>query len=159
MTIRELVEVISYDPWQGKFHWRRHKGTKREGKEAGYICPLGYRRIQINGKKYQASNLAIAISRGFWPKEVDHINGNRCDDRLVNLRTVTRRQNQQNRKEHREGRLPGTYIGKRSGNPVWRARIECDGTRTHLGTFPTEEEAHSAYMNAVKASRVTAPSD
>ena len=77
---------------------------------------------------------------------VDHINGNSLDNRRTNLRTVTNRENQQNRTVHREGRLCGCTYRKRIKK--WEAQIRINKSQKHLGYFKTEIEAHQAYMKA-----------
>lgn len=106
----------------------------------------GYRRIVIDGSYYQASRLGWFMHYGSWPiKELDHKNGKRDDNRIENLQDVTRRQNQQNRKIHRDGRLPGVYWNK--SHRKWMARIRNQGKQNYLGLFDTEEEGFLAYAD------------
>jgi len=80
--------------------------------------------------------------------EIDHINGNKIDNRIENLRLVTARQNQQNQKKHREGQLVGCYFDKSNGK--YQARIKISGKTIYLGRYKTEQEAHKAYKIACK---------
>lgn len=80
--------------------------------------------------------------------EIDHINGNGLDNRIANLRVVTKRQNAQNRREHRNGHLYGTAYEKR--RKKWQAAALIKGKRTFLGYFETEEAAHMAYRQALQ---------
>jgi hypothetical protein len=141
---------ISYNPQTGILKWK-YKTSKKSpvniGDEAGCLCPDGYRKIMIKGKQYQAHRLAlylacVPVGTG---KEIDHINGDRSDNRLSNLRTVTRSVNNLNRVEHREGHLPGTH---QTPNGKWNARVGVNGKQIYLGTFDTAEEAHQAWRNA-----------
>ena len=77
---------------------------------------------------------------------IDHINGDRLDNRLSNLRIVTPRQNQQNRPEHRNGKLPGVRLitGRTLRKPYF-ASINIDGKDISLGYHATAEEASEAY--------------
>ena len=77
---------------------------------------------------------------------IDHINGDSLDNRKSNLRIVTNRENQQNRKEHRDGKLFGCSYKKREKK--WEAQIRVNGSQKSLGYFKTEYEAHQAYMKA-----------
>lgn len=77
---------------------------------------------------------------------VDHINGNSLDNRKSNLRIVTNRENGQNKKIHRSGKLVGCSYHKR--RKKWEAQIRVDKNRKSLGYFKTEHEAHQAYMKA-----------
>ena len=83
---------------------------------------------------------------------VDHINGDKLDNQKSNLRIVTHRENMQNMKCHRDGKLVGTCRDRSrryTPNP-WRASIHINGKRVSLGYFPTEQLAHEAYMKAFK---------
>jgi hypothetical protein len=75
--------------------------------------------------------------------QIDHINGNRLDNRRANLRLCTLQQNQWNRGSYRPGRKKGVTLDIRSGR--WRARLQHDGRMTSLGHFETEAEAKAVY--------------
>jgi hypothetical protein len=76
---------------------------------------------------------------------IDHINGDKVDNRIENLRLVSNRKNLQNQKLHREGKLVGASLDRRTGK--WRSfvRDSNTGNQLYLGTFKTEQEAHYAY--------------
>ena len=83
-------------------------------------------------------------------KEVDHINGDGLDNRLANLRIVSREQNQRNSKRRSDNTsgFKGVSLHGKSGK--WQARIRIDGKQKSLGIFRTKEEAHKAYCDASK---------
>lgn len=81
-------------------------------------------------------------------KFIDHINGDRFDNRIENLRLVTPRENGQNQIQHRNGKLVGTSLHKPSNK--WRSRIEIKRKGFSLGYYDTELEAHLAYVSACK---------
>jgi N-acetylglucosamine-6-phosphate deacetylase len=83
-----------------------------------------------------------------FPNEVDHINGKRNDNRDINLRSVTHRENGQNQYTHRNGRLVGTYF--RKDRNKWQAKIEVNGEHIHIGTANTEMGAHLKYKKYIK---------
>ena len=87
-------------------------------------------------------------------KEVDHIDGNGLNNQRSNLRFTTGRQNQQNAKKHRIGRLVGAYMFKSNYKDktyiYWAAQIKINGKTTYLGLYPTEQEAHDAYLKALE---------
>ncbi len=78
----------------------------------------------------------------------DHKDGDTLNNQRCNIRIVTPRQNLQNLKWHREGKLVGTSYSKQ--DKLWQSRIRIDGILKHLGCFQTELDAHNRYMRAVK---------
>jgi hypothetical protein len=80
--------------------------------------------------------------------EIDHINGNRIDNRMTNLRLVTSRGNSQNMGKHRDGKLVGCYYNKH--NKKFIASIYISGKNVYIGLFKTEQKAHEAYKTACK---------
>jgi hypothetical protein len=93
-----------------------------------------------------ASRLAWLLHYGEWPGkdiEMDHVNLDRSDDRIANLRKATKNQNMQNVPTRRDG-LKGASFK----HGLWRARITHNGERYFLGNFSTEAEAHAAYAAA-----------
>jgi len=81
--------------------------------------------------------------------EIDHINGDRLDNREVNLRHVTRRGNAHNRIEHRLGNSVGVRL--RPGRKRWEARIRVNGKTKTIGLFDSKEDAVLAVENACAA--------
>lgn len=76
---------------------------------------------------------------------IDHINGDKIDNRIENLRLVSNRKNLQNQKEHRKGKLVGASLDRKTGK--WRCfvRDPDTGSQLYLGSFITESEAHNTY--------------
>jgi hypothetical protein len=83
-----------------------------------------------------------------FPEEVDHINGRRNDNRDENLRSVTKRKNQQNMKCHRDGKLVGASYYKRYKK--YESRIKINEKNIYLGLFNTEMEAHLEYKKYIR---------
>lgn len=144
-----LREIILYDEKTGKFSWR-HKGRKTKPlDQIGSVDAGGYLRIGIKGRRYSAHRLAWLYVHGKWPEqEIDHINGERLDNRIVNLREATISQNRKNRAAGKlnRNRLKGAHFVSRTGK--WRSVIVTDGKAHFLGTFGNEEDAHKAYIAA-----------
>lgn len=111
----------------------------------------GYCQVMCNKKTILYHNILWILSTGEdIPEgyEIDHINGNKIDNRLENLRLVTHRINQQNRKEHRNGNLCGSWLQKKTNK--YKALIQIGNNKIHLGYFDTAEEAHEVYCIACK---------
>jgi hypothetical protein len=133
-------DYVSYDKETGRFSWlKSRKGVRAS---VGNINSNGYLSVCIKGKRYLGHRLAWYLSYGEWPPDtVDHIDGDRSNNRLVNLRLATRSQNQSNR------RAKGYSYHKRSR--LYQARICVGGKETYLGWFKTPQEARKAYEDAL----------
>lgn len=142
--------LFQYSPDTGMLY--RRLPTSNEWKE----CPKHpwagdkYRKVTINQKKYYQHRLIWKIMTGDWPNIIDHINGDKLDNRWENLRNVSYRDNLNNTKRHRNGRLPGTRRRNENRNLTkrWQSLISINGTCIYLGDYLTEQEAHEAYLTA-----------
>ena len=111
----------------------------------------GYCRVNFNGRMVAYHVIVWILSTGKdipQGMEIDHINGNEIDNRIENLRIVTKRGNQQNRKKHRAGRLVGASYHKEYN--YWQSQIIIDKNKIFLGYYKTEQEAHEVYTIACK---------
>ncbi len=150
ITRERLIEVLEYSPDTGVFKWRRQLSARmRVGSVAGSRNQLGYVQIKIDGGYYSASRLAWLYVHGTWPKlELDHIDRDRSNNRMANLRDVSRKQNMENvgvRGDNTSG-LPGVSFDKRSG--MWKAQIQHFKRKIGLGLHASIDEAYNAYCNA-----------
>jgi len=153
MTQDELKELLKYDPETGVFTWRVDRANGRY--KAGSIVKgevnkkTSYRRLWINGKRYQSSHIANLYMTGEWPKEeMDHINRDPLDDRWCNLREATSSENKVNRILPRKDKHlpPGVY--NKGGKYEVIRRI--NGEKTYLGTYETIKEAAMAYNEGLE---------
>jgi hypothetical protein len=151
LTQNRLKVVLRYDPETGVFTWLAQRGgTAAPGTIAGVIT--GNRRlIGIDGVLHRANRLAWLYMTGEWPVgEVDHRDTDSLNDRWLNLRDVSRQVNQQNMRAARGDNKSSGLLGvsRKKGQKSFYARIHLNGKTQYLGSFPTVEEAHSAYVEA-----------
>ena len=145
--------MISFDPRNGKFHWKIHitNARKKPGDIAGYLSSnKEYWRINLMGQEIRAHRLAWYLHYGEDPGAdllVDHINGDSLDNRIDNLRLVTESENSKNRKKGNNNTtgFKGVYQNK---DGSISARIDVNGKNKYLGSFKTVELAAKAYKEA-----------
>lgn len=138
-----VKEKLTYSPETGLFHWKN-------GKQAGCKRRDGYLVIRVDGVLYYAHRLAWLMATGEAPKFViDHINGQKTDNRICNLRDATRAQNAQNLKGAHSDSRSG-LLGVQRNHSGWQAVIWRNGARMCLGTFRTKEQASDTYRAKAK---------
>lgn len=149
MTLDRLKELVHYEPETGHFTWRISSSVARPGERAGGGHGLGYRAMGLDYKKYLEHVLAWFYMTGEWPSsEIDHINGDKADNRWTNLRLATRSQNNHNRHLTRRNKS-GVHGVHKHGNK-FRARLYVSGVHVDLGVFDTLAEARAARIAAEK---------
>jgi HNH endonuclease len=139
ITSEYIKTMVSYDPETGLFK-RLTVGSKKPSQKPN---SGGYLRIRIDAVSYKAHRLAWLYHHGKWPEgEIDHINGNRADNRIENLRDVTHTENQRNQKMDRgEPSLNGNgTVYRASRGNGWIAAHR----KNYLGYFPSQEMAKRA---------------
>ena len=162
LTAARLRELLEYNPDTGLFTRviavGRH-GRRRAGSIAGGVQVDGGIAIAIDGHLHKAHRLAWFYMTGGWPSAViDHISGDRKDNRWVNLRDVSPAINAQNRRSGQPGSLSGllgvTWSKRRK---KWMAQIGLNGVNVYLGGFLSAEDASAAYLAAKRGLHPTAP--
>ena len=161
-TLRLLLDYI---PDTGKLVWRHRTpdlfddgvhSAKRSclawnrrmaGKEAFTAIGHGYLKGSIFNQRYSAHRVAWAIHYGVWPTgQIDHINGDRTDNRIVNLRDVDNKTNGRNQRLGKNNRSGVNGVLWDRG--CWVARIKVNGKSKHLGRFRCLEDAAVAREKA-----------
>jgi hypothetical protein len=153
ITHAELTELFEFNANKGVLVWRKPRPKIRVGQEAGCLHHRGYINLEIDGKHYAAHRVIWFYVTGKWPKtQIDHINGNKSDNRFENLREATNGQNRANTKNNNKHGLKGIkhLHWMKPGTRCWQAQITHNKKVIYLGCFYTKEEAHSAYCDAAK---------
>lgn len=148
ITQEDLQKILDYDPKNGLFYWKLNKkGHIKKGDLAGSKHIKGYIQIRINGKDYLAHRLALIISGiNIKPNDqVDHINSDKKDNSLSNLRLANYNQNNQNVSVRKDNLSGFKGVGFDARRNKWRARIRSNNKIQWLGYFDTPEKAHEAY--------------
>jgi len=157
ISIDRLKEMLSYDASTGVFTWIKTPCANQPefiGRQAGDALSryadgsARYVSIVIDQQRYAAHRLAWFYVHGRWPGSIDHINRDRRDNRLANLRECTHAQNMQNtgiNKRNTSGFVGAQWNRQRQR---WAATIVANGIRRHLGLFDTAKEAGAAYLAA-----------
>lgn len=144
--------VFKYEPLTGYLvnRYSRNYNSKAGAVSGSVNACDGYVVVGFHRKLYKAHRVIWEMVNGHIPDgmEIDHINGVRSDNRLVNLRLVTDSGNMRNKKRHSNNTsgYAGVSWHKKSGK--YSARIWGCGVRKNLGLFNTAEEAHQAYLTA-----------
>jgi hypothetical protein len=142
VTVNRLKELLDYDMDTGIFTWKvSRKRLAAIGSIAGATNGSGYRQISIDGTVYLSHRLAWLYCFEEWPKLVDHINRDRTDNRISNLREVTQSLNIHNSKDRpsKSGFRNARKVGDR-----FQSEIKVNGKSIHLGMYDTAEEASNA---------------
>ena len=152
LTQKRLKYLLHYDPATGLFTRRvRTSQMNRAGEVAGTRTGVDYVRISVDSQLYLAQRLVWLYVHGKVPSgDLDHIDGDKQNNRLDNLREVSRSVNMQNINAPRVNNKSG-LLGVCRHGPSFRAQIKLDGVRHTLGSFKTPEEAHAAYIAAKAA--------
>lgn len=145
LTQEQLKSKLIYDKDNGIFT------RVSNGKKAGSLHKTGYVRIKITSKhSYLAHRLAWLYVTGNMPLNcIDHINGIKDDNRFSNLRDVTNAQNCQNRhNQSKVKKLTSSGVSYNETTKKYYSVLTKNYKKTYLGSYPTPELAHEAYVQA-----------
>lgn len=170
LTYAELAKILKYEPDTGNLFWLPRtpdmfadtkfpggpeaKAKNWNARYAGSSAssnshPMGYAQIGVCGKSYLAHRVIWLLMKKAWPTDqIDHINGNKSDNRFENLREVTNTENSKNKaitKRNKSGVQGVFWLASRK---TWIANIGLNSRTKHLGSFKTREDAILARKNA-----------
>ncbi len=160
-----LREIFEYR--DGALFWKNNpdKGNRwnaqHAGNKVGWLGPLGYTEVCLvptvrNGltkiRNISLHRLIFCFHHGYYPPQVDHISGDRTDNRIENLRAALSHQNCANRRIQRTNTtgVPGVRLHK---DGHYEVRVQFAGKRHQVGSFKTLEEARIAHLTASKTIR------
>ena len=157
ITQKYLKECLHYDPESGIFTWLQRPGShfhdersskiwnsRYSGKQAGSITKFGYVSIRLNKKARQAHRLAWIYVNGSSSSELDHIDGDKKNNKINNLREVSRIENGRNQKLRKNNSSGVMGVSKISSSNRFEAYIMTNRVKIHLGRF-------SSFLDAVAA--------
>ena len=148
LTQKRLKEVLDYNPTTGIFTRKTKTAYNSHiGEIVGSFDSRGYWQITIDRERYKAHRLAWLYIKGYFPEnEIDHLNGKKDDNRLSNLREVSRACNMQNSKKYSTNTsgFPGVDWNKQ--NKKWRARIRIHNKKYFLGIYDDPLDAALARL-------------
>ena len=154
LSAEDLRSLMEYAPETGQFIWL--KRTALSFDNCGHVAggrpnDTGYVKISIGRKLYAAHRLAWLWVYGEWPLgDLDHINRDKADNRILNLRLASNSQNQANSPAQRNNKGGIKGVSWLAGRRKWKAHIGVNRRLVHLGVFDTAEAASAAYLAAAK---------
>lgn len=142
----EISKLIDYSEDTGLFLWKKRDkpsfDSRFAGKLVGYCDKDGYLVVVFKKKSIRLHRLAWYISKGVIPNEIDHINRDKTDNRISNLRECTRSENMQNIGLRRDNSSGFKGVGWCSSANKFRARCLIDGKRKTVGYSDTADGAY-----------------
>ena len=142
ITQDELKSQLDYDKETGVFTWKvRNSNRVKIGQVAGNAHNCGYIELQVLGEKHLAHRLAWLYVHGEYPKIIDHINGNRSDNRICNLRNVGYKENTYNSKLRKDNKSGVKCVSFNIKLKKYEVRIFHDGKLQNYGYYENLEDA------------------
>jgi hypothetical protein len=147
LTVERLKQLIHYDSETGVFTRIAASKNVALGPLQGAPLSDGHLRLKVDNRVYLSHRLAWFYVYGYWPKLIDHINGEPSDNRISNLREANHAVNMQNKRSPMKNNKCG-FLGVSLNAGRYRAVISVNKKTWNLGRFDTPELAHEAYLAA-----------
>ena len=150
LCFQDVRKMFNYDQNLGVMSRKIKTGRNTHaGQQVGSDDMHGYKTVRIGTTSFKLHRLCWFYAHGHWPVgDIDHLNGDRSDSRLSNLRDVPRGVNLQNQRVATSQNKSTGVLGVYPSNKRFTAALSVDGKKKSLGTFDTVDLAHAAYLNA-----------
>ena len=162
MNVETFKERFFYNPETGALVWKRRPrehfksdrvwrstNSRCAGKMAGGVSTSGYQTVMINGKRYRAHRLIWLYMTGSWPNgEIDHIDGNRANNKWSNLRDVSASDNKKNRRVSSNSQSGIMGVCRDNHRNKWRAHITISDKHIAIGRYDSFFDACCARKSA-----------
>jgi hypothetical protein len=136
ITKSELKELLNYDKDTGIFTWKKRTSNRlKVGSVAGNNNNSGYIELKVTGIRFLAHRLAWLYEHGELPKLIDHINGNRSDNRICNLRPASYAENVYNSKIRSDNKSGVRCVSWNNRSNKWEVRIKLNGKLRNFGSY------------------------
>lgn len=152
MDADRIRQLVSYDQEAGVFTWlvNRKGRAARIGDIAGCVRPDGYVYIGLDGKRHYAHRIAWILVKGEIPDgmEIDHIDHNPANNRISNLRLVTKEGNRKNRGRDSRNKSGFNGVHWSDNANAWCVQVRTNGKVKHVGYFKDINDAAKARLAA-----------
>lgn len=149
LTFKHADALLKYDPITGVLTWKVDRGKRtKAGDEAGFVCSKSsYMLLKTCGVQTGAHRIAWLLATGDWPVgEIDHINGDKSDNRLCNLRDVDKMTNGANRHKANKNGASGMLGVHKHKSGRWQSEVRRGGIRKYIGLFDSVDQARAAFL-------------
>jgi len=149
--LEALNKSFKYNKDTGKLYRRfsYHKPDE-DGRDAGSLGNRGYLVVNIKCSGYLVHRIVYKLHHGVDPDHIDHINGDKLDNRIENLRSVSQTENGKNVKLNKNNKIGYLGVHMVKNNNKWWAQIKVDGKGIYLGSFDNKQDAINARKEAEK---------
>jgi hypothetical protein len=143
------MALFLHDEASGKLFYRAARKQSPAGSEAGSLHRTGYRSVSVDRCQYLVHRIIWFMVKGSWPlNQIDHINGNKADNRIENLREATNAQNTLNVPARQASSSGVKNVYYQARNKKWRVRMKVEGKSKSFGLYRTKTEAEKAAVSA-----------
>lgn len=144
LSIERLHELFSLDSDAGLLRWRASHGKNKVGDTVGWPKWKGYLGVQADGRQLLVHRVIFAMAYGFWPKTVDHIDGDKANNCPRNLRAATIAENNRNVSTPSTNTSGVKGVCWEARRQQWKAQCRVNGRNRHVGNFNDLEAAAEA---------------